>query len=369
MGSSPAVAATPRIDFYSDTLTKPSRAMRLAMADAEVGDEQKREDPTTNRLQERVAAMLGKEAAVFLPSGVMCNTIAFRCHCQPGDELILDQSYHPVNYEVGAPAALVGVQCRTITSPRGIFTVKDVEAAIRPRGSKHYPRSSCVSIEQTSNMGGGAVWPLEQVAAISALARERGLTLHMDGARLLNAVVKSGVAADRWGALVDSVWIDFSKGLGAPVGAVLAGSQEMIEQAWRWKHQFGGAMRQSGILAAGCLYALDHNVARLADDHDNAALLAAGLAKLPGFDVEPVETNMVFFSIERTGISVADFEAAMLARGIRMSGGRGLYRLRAVLHLDVTRAMVEEAVAIIGEIVAGGVAKSGATRGASGYGA
>lgn len=365
MGSAPA----PLIDFYSDTLTKPTRAMREAMMNAEVGDEQKREDPTTNALQERVAALLGKEAALFLPSGVMCNTIAFRCHCQPGDELVIDQSYHPVNYEVGAPSALVGVQLRTINSPRGIFTPDEVAWAIRPRSSKHYPRTSCLSIEQTSNMGGGAVWPFEQMAAVVDVARRHDLAVHLDGARLLNAVVATGIPAARWCSLVDSVWIDFSKGLGAPVGAVLAGSRDFIEQAWRWKHQFGGAMRQSGILAAGCLYALDHHVDRLADDHANAALLGAGLAKLPGFDVEPVETNMVFFSIERTGMTVADFEAAMLARGVRMSGGRGRFRLRAVLHLDVTRAMVEQALAIIGDIVARGVARTGATHSASGYGA
>src|SRR5512147_2693009 len=273
------------VDLYSDTVTRPTPAMRRAMAEAEVGDEQNREDPTVNRLQARVAALLGKEAALFLPSGTMCNQVAFAVHCRPGDEILLHELAHPLLYEAGGPAALVGAVLRPLPGPRGIFTADQVRAAVRP--AVHYmPRTRAVSVEQTANIVGGVCWALSEVEAVCAAGRAHGLACHMDGARLLNAVVSTGTPARAFAAPFDSVWIDLTKGLGAPVGAVLAGSRAFIEEAWRYKQRLGGAMRQAGIIAAAGLYALEHHVERLADDHERARRLARGLAELPGVAVD-----------------------------------------------------------------------------------
>lgn len=333
------------IDLYSDTHTKPTPAMRQAMAAAEVGDEQQKGDPTVNRLTEMVAALLGKEDAIFLPSGTMCNAIAFRVHCRPGDEIILDRTAHPWHFESGGPAALAGAMLNPLNGTRGIFSTEQVTAAIRPR-DHHSPRSRVVSVEQTTNLGGGAVWPLETIRAVCAAAKEHGLACHMDGARLLNAVVASGVPARDFAAPVDSVWLDFSKGLGAPVGAALAGSKAFIEEAWRWKHQFGGAMRQAGIIAAGALYALEHHINRLADDHANAQTLARGLTQIEGITVEPVETNIVYFDVAGLGVLGHNFTAALLAHGVAVSA-LGPTRLRAVTHLNVSPAQIEEAIELV----------------------
>lgn len=340
------------IDLFSDTLTKPSPAMRHAMAEAEVGDEQKREDPTTNRLQQRVAELLGKPAAVFLPSGAMCNQIALRVHCRQGDEAVIDRSYHIVNFEVGGAAALSGVQLRTIDGERGMFSVDDLKAAIRPRGTLHLPLTKLLCLEQTTNMGGGGVWPFEQFRAVSDAARDAGLAVHLDGARLMNAVVASGVPASEWAACCDSLWIDFSKGLGAPVGGVLAGSAEFIAESWRFKHQFGGALRQSGILAAACIHALDHHIDRLADDHANARALYQGLSAIPGIRAEEPETNMVFFHVDGLGMDAAGFIAAATQAGVRFSPGAGPARVRAVTHLDVDAADIAKALEIVGDLAA-----------------
>ena len=306
------------VDLYSDTLTKPTPAMRTSMAGAEVGDEQKREDPTVNRLVERVCELLDKEDAIYLPSGTMCNQISVRVHCQPGDEVIMDTTGHIRHFETGGAAALSGATPYIIQGERGIFSAAQLQAAIRP-DTNHHPRSRMVLIEQTSNMGGGSIWPLETIAEVCALAQTHGLARHMDGARLLNAAVATGIPAHEYVAHVDSVWIDFSKGLGAPVGAALAGSREFIQKAWRWKHQFGGAMRQAGIIAAAAVYALEHHVDRLAEDHDNAQILAQGLARTEGIDVEPVETNMVFFDIGRTGLTAEEFDRLLQERAVRVS--------------------------------------------------
>lgn len=334
-----------RINLYSDTQTRPTPAMRQFMSQAEVGDEQLREDPTVNRLVERVCDLLGKEAAIFLPSGTMCNAIAFRVHCRPGDEIIMDRTAHPWHFETGGPAALSGALIQPLEGQRGIFLAEQVAAAIRPTDN-HSPRSRVVSVEQTTNMGGGAIWPMETIRAVCAAAKQHGLASHMDGARLMNAVVASGVAAREYAAPFDSVWVDFSKGLGAPVGAALAGSQEFIGDAWRWKHQFGGAMRQAGIIAAGALYALEHHVERLAEDHANAQTLAGGLAQIDGLTVEPVETNIVFFDVAGLGLTAEGFNQATMALGLRFSDS-GPTRLRAVTHLDVSSAQIEEAVEIV----------------------
>src|SRR5215813_7300484 len=292
-------ATTPiEVDLYSDTVTRPTQAMRRFMCDAAVGDEQKGEDPTINQLQEMVAELLGKEAAVFLPSGTMCNEIAMRVHCRPGDEMLAHRTAHPVHFETGGPAALAGVNVRPLDGARGQFDAAAVEAAVRP-ASRYSPRSRLVWVEQTSNMGGGSVWPLERIESVAAVARRHGLATHLDGARLMNAVVASGVSARDYAAPFDSAWIDFTKGLGAPVGAALAGSRAFIDEAWRFKQQMGGAMRQAGIIAAAGVYALRHHVKRLAEDHANARRLAEGLARLPGVKLDPatIETNIVFFEL------------------------------------------------------------------------
>ena len=255
--------------------------MREFMAAAPVGDEQLREDPSVNRLQEMAAALLGKEAALFLPSGTMCNAIAFSLNANRGEAVVLDQESHPNMSEAGGPAWLASVMLRPVAGPRGIFSVDQV-LPLLSKGGTHAARTAFISIENTTNRGGGAIWPLERLAEMRALADDHGLRLHMDGARLLNAAVASGIPAATFASYVDSVWIDLSKGLGAPVGAVLAGSTEFIERARLLKHMFGGAMRQAGIIAAGGIYALEHNVERLAEDHANAQFLAEGLAQIPG---------------------------------------------------------------------------------------
>jgi threonine aldolase len=314
--------------------------MRAAIAAAEVGDEQRGEDPTTSALERRVAELLGHEAAVFMPSGTMCNEIALRVHVRPGgDEVLLDATAHPVNAEAGGPAQLSGAMLRTLEGEGGIFTAEQLEAAIRPPGDRHAPRSRLVCVEQTSNFGGGRVWPREQIAAVLQVARAHGLRTHLDGARLMNAVVASGVSAREYASGFDTAWIDFSKGLGAPVGAVLAASEATIADAWRYKQMMGGAMRQSGILAAACIYALEHHIERLATDHENARALARGLAALPGvsIDADAVQTNIVMFEVE-------DAPELVARRHERVRlGALGPRRVRAVTHLDVSREDVEAA--------------------------
>ena len=340
------------IDLYSDTQTRPSEGMRAAIAAADVGDEQRGEDPTTNALQQRVAELLGHEAALLLPSGTMCNEIALRVHVRPGgDEVLLDRTAHPVNAEAGGPAALSGAMVRTLAGEGGVFTAAQLREAIRPDGDRYAPRSRLVCVEQTSNFGGGRVWPLEQIAAVLGVAREHGLRAHLDGARLMNAVIASGVSAREQAAGFDTAWIDFSKGLGAPVGAVLAGSRATIEEAWRYKQMLGGAMRQSGILAAACIYALEHNVQRLAEDHENARMLARGLAQLDGVrvDAQAVQTNIVMFDVDDAPALVERL------RGRVRLGALGAHRVRAVTHLDVDREQVRSAL----ESIAAAIQPSG----------
>ena len=323
------------VNLYSDTQTRPTPEMREAIARADVGDEQRRDDPTVIALEERVAALLGHEAAVFLPSGTMCNEIAIRLHVRPGgDEILLGRETHPLRFEAGGPAALSGAVMTIVEGEGGMFTPDALDAAIRAAapGDRYAPRPRLVCLEQPTNMGGGRVWPVEQVRAVLDVARAHGLRTHLDGARLMNAVVASGVDAAEWAGGFDSAWLDFTKGLGAPVGACLAGSAELVAEAWRWKQMLGGAMRQSGIVAAAGLYALDHHVDRLADDHARARRLAEGLARLPGveLDLATVETNILVFAVpdapafcaalDRAGVMVIPLDAR---------------RVRAVTHLDV----------------------------------
>jgi threonine aldolase len=329
------------VNLYSDTQTRPSSAMRKAMAEAEVGDEQRFEDPQVTALCERVASLLGFEAAVFLPSGTMCNEIAFRLHIRPGgDEAILHRTAHPIIAEAGGPAAFAGAMMQPLDTPKGMFGGDDVRGAIR-YPDRYSPRSRLVSVEQTTNMAGGRVWPLELLRDVAGAASEHGLRLHMDGARLMNAVVASGVPAAEMTAGFDTAWLDFTKGLGAPLGACLAGSAELIEEAWRYKQMLGGAMRQAGIVAAGALYALDHNVERLAEDHANARMLALGLASIAGVTLDPddVETNIVIFEVEDPDRVCEKIERD----GVRM-GVVGPRQIRAVTHLDVDADGVRKAI-------------------------
>ena len=328
------------VNLYSDTQTRPTQPMREAMAGAEVGDEQRGLDPTTSQLEERVAELLGHEAALFVPSGTMCNQIALRLHIRPsGDELILDRTAHPINFEAGGPAVQAGAMIRALEGDGGMFTPAQFEAAIRVDPTRHMPRSRLVSVEQTTNLGGGRVWPQSAIEGVLEVARRHGMRAHLDGARLMNAVVASGVSAADYASGFDTAWIDFTKGLGAPVGAALAGSRELIDEAWRLKQMMGGAMRQSGIIAAGCLYSLDHHVDRLADDHRNARLLADGLAQLPGVELDPetVETNIVVFGVPDARRLLADLEGDV---ELNLVDAR---HLRAVTHMDVDDAGVRQA--------------------------
>jgi threonine aldolase len=287
--------------------------------------------------------MLGKEAAVFLPSGTMCNEIALLVHCRPGEEVICDRTAHIITAEGGGPAALAGAMVRALDGEAGVYSPAQLAGAVRAV-NRYAPRSRLAVVEQTSNQGGGTIWPLETIEAVGEAARAHGLLLHMDGARLFNAVVETGVDAARYAAPFDSLWVDFSKGLGAPVGAVLAGRRELIEEAWVWKQRLGGAMRQAGIIAAGALYALEHHIERLAEDHANAKVLAEGLADIPGVTLDPgeVETNIVMIEVSESASVVL---GRLLEQGVRVSQP-GPHRLRAVTHLDISRRDVEEAVGI-----------------------
>lgn len=334
-----------RVNLSSDTQTKPSRGMKQAMMEAEVGDEQMGSDPTIWALCDRVAALLGKEAAVFLPSGTMANQVAIATHCRPGDEILAHEDSHIITSEGGAPAAIAGVLIKGLPGERGRFSARTLEEAIRPR-SRYAPPQKLVEMEQTANRGGGACWSVEQLRLVTDTAHEHGLATHMDGARLFNAAVALKRPATEFTAGCDSVWLDFSKGLAAPMGAVLAGSKAFIGEAWRWKQRLGGALRQGGICAAACLYALDHNVERLADDHANARALARGLAQIPGIVVEEPETNLVFFDTKGTGMTAPALAAKLRAHGVLVSTS-GTYRARACLHLDVAAAHVDEALSLV----------------------
>jgi threonine aldolase len=339
----------PVVNLYSDTQTRPTRAMRNAMAEAEVGDEQKLDDPTVIALCERVADLLGQEAAVFLPSGTMCNAIAFRLHTRPGgDEVVLHRTSHPIIAEAGGPAAISGAVLCPVDGAEGMFDADTLRAHLRPPGDRYMPRSRLVSLEQTTNIAGGRVWPLEQMRSVLVVARGAGMRAHLDGARLMNAVVASGVPAREWAGMFDTAWLDFTKGLGAPVGAVLAASRELIDEAWRYKQMWGGSLRQAGIIAAAGLYALDHNVDRLAEDHANARVLAEGLAELPGIELDPadVETNIVVFGFRDAAALIAKLE-----REDVLMSSVGADRVRAVTHLDVDRTDIDTALSTVRRVI------------------
>jgi threonine aldolase len=337
-----------RINLLSDTQTRPTPGMREAMARAEVGDEQIGDDPTVNLLCERVAGLLGKESAVFMPSGTMCNVAATLSWCRPGDEILAHETAHIIAREGGAHAALGGFQITPLKGADGQFSPETFRAALHPR-SRYQPPQTVVSVEQTANIGGGTIWNKATLDEVAKIAKANGLATHMDGARLLNACVATGISARDMAAEWDSTWIDFSKGLGAPIGGVIAGSREFIDDVWRWKQRLGGSMRQAGICAAACVYALDHLVDRLADDHANARALAHGLSQINGIEVQQPETNLVFFKPDGAGITGEKMVAALRPRGVLLAMMDG--RIRACTHLDATAAMIEETVALVREIV------------------
>lgn len=325
------------IDLRSDTVTKPTEEMRKAIAEAEVGDDVYGEDPTVNRLQERVAQLLGKEASLFVPSGTMANQLAIKSQTQPGDEVIIEATSHPFNFEGGAGAALSGVQFYCIKGERGIIKASQIEEAIRPK-DHHYPVTRLICLENTHNRGGGTIFPIKEIEAISQLAKERGLLVHLDGARLWNASVASGIPLHEYARWFDSVSVCLSKGLGAPIGSLIAGSKELIHRVHRFRKMFGGGMRQVGILAAAGLYAIEHHIDRLKEDHENAKRLARGLAELKGVKIytEQVETNIVIFEIEDSQKNAYQLAEEMKRFGVLIHViGRRMVRL--VTHLDVTQ--------------------------------
>ncbi len=342
---------TVRIDLFSDNLAKPTPEMRQFMYEAPVGDETKREDPTVNLLLDMVTDLLSKEAAVFMPTGTMCNEIAFAVHCRPGDEIFMDKTGHPIHYEGGAPAALAGVSIKGLEGDRGIFSADQLKQAIRPP-SHFFPCPSLVSVEQFSMLGGGRIWSLEEIYAVTDVAREAGLTTHLDGARLLIASAATGVPAATYAAPFDSVWISLDKGIGSPVGAVMAGSKEFIDDTLFWKLRIGGSWRQPGMIAAGGVYALKHNVDRIPESLENARLLAELLRGTPCIEIEPesVETNIVFFEIKDPNMSAAAFQKHLLDEyQIRVSV-MGPQLVRMCTHLDISTENVHETAASIRDI-------------------
>lgn len=340
-------------DFRSDTVTRPTAGMRAAMAAAEVGDDVFGDDPTVNRLEERVADLLGKEAALFVPSGTMSNLIGVRVHCRSGDEMLCEAECHIYYYEQGGYAQINGVAVRPIQGEHGVLRPEQLAGRVCP-DDQHFPRTRLLCLENTHNRGGGRVQPYENIEALCGWARRGGLRTHLDGARLMNAAVASGIEAPRWAANFDTVSLCFSKGLGAPVGSALAGPRELIREARRHRKVLGGGMRQAGVLAAAALYAIEHHVDRLAEDHANARRLAEGVLQIPGLrlDGETVDTNIVYFRVDpRVGTSESVVDR-LRSQGVLMLA-LGPDAVRAVTHLDVTADDVDRALAVLRNTVKG----------------
>lgn len=339
------------LDFRSDTLTKPTPPMRAAMAEAPVGDDVFGEDPSVNRLQERVAGMLGKEAALYVPSGTMSNLIGVRLHCKPGDEMICEVGCHIYNYEQAGYAQLSGIAARPVEGEFGVMRPEQLKDLIRPADA-HYVRTRLVCLENTHNRGGGKIQPYETVEAICRWAHDAGLKTHLDGARLFNAVAATGIEAPKWTQHFDTVSVCFSKGLGAPVGSALAGSAESIDEARRHRKVLGGGMRQAGILAAGALYALEHHVERLAEDHANALRLADGIRQIAELRLSPdeIDTNLLFFRTDPAWPSAGELSARLAEHGLLMLPTSPT-KIRAVTHLGVDRRDVDRAIEILKAVV------------------
>jgi len=342
------------IDLYSDTLTRPTAAMRKMMADAAVGDEQKDEDPTTLELEEKVAKLLGKTAARFFPSATMANEVAIRLHCEHGDELIAYEHSHVLFAEVGGPAVHAGVQAKPIKTATGIFTAEDVLSAYRSIKGAHYPITKLVAVENTTNMGGGCAWSADEIDSVVNAAKDLKLKTHLDGARLFNAVIREGYLPEKVASQFDTVTLCLSKGLGCPVGALLAFDHDNLEKVRRLKQLMGGAMRQSGILAAAGIYALDNHIERLRDDHNNAYRLAERIKEeIPALEVEkyPPATNMVFFKLVTSSMTPEQFLRSCEKNGVRLSHADA-NRFRAVTHLDISQRDINAAIDIIKAVVA-----------------
>ena len=338
------------IDLRSDTVTRPTPGMRDAIARAEVGDDVFGEDPTVNALQEKVAKLLGKEASIFVPSGTMANQLAIRTLTHHGDEAIIDEGSHPYNFEGGAAASLSGVQFRCLQGDRGILKAEQIEEAIRPQ-DHHYPTTKIMCLENTHNRGGGTIYPLDEILRIKAVADRNGLLMHLDGARLLHASTATGIAPHSYAKPFDSVTLCLSKGLGAPIGSMVAGSRDFIDLVHRYRKMFGGGMRQVGIIAAAGLYALEHHVDRLKEDHEHAKIVANALSKLPGVAINPlhVETNIVVFDISPSGLDLQQVVEALKAKGVLVIPF-GKNRLRAVPHLDISREGIDKAISAFREV-------------------
>ncbi|MBD3290224.1 low-specificity L-threonine aldolase [candidate division KSB1 bacterium] len=337
------------IDLRSDTVTRPSPEMRKVMSEAEVGDDVWGDDPTVNRLQERVAGMLGMEAALFVPSGSMANSVSILAHTSRGDEVLMEKESHTFNYEVAAPAVIGGLQVHPLIGKSGVLEPEQIESAIRPM-DVHNPSTKLVVLENTHNRGGGKIYPLDKFAAIREIANKHNLAMHLDGARIFNACVATGISPKEYARHFDSLMFCFSKGLGAPVGSIVAGSKEFIEKAHRYRKMLGGGMRQIGILAAAADYALDHNVERLQEDHEHAQILANALASVKDFSIDPsaVETNIIIFEVNGS-LSVQDVIDRLAEKGVLMIPFGSKY-VRAVTHLDVSREDVEFAAKVAQEI-------------------
>ena len=338
------------IDLRSDTVTKPTAAMRKAIAAAEVGDDVFGEDPTVNALQDKVAKILGKETALFVPSGTMANQLAIKSHTQPGDEVIIEGSSHPYNFEGGGSAALSGVQFHCLKGVRGILEASQIEQAIRPE-DHHFAVSRLVCLENTHNRGGGSIYPVERLREISVLAKAKGLSVHLDGARLWNASVASGIQPRDYAQWADSVSVCLSKGLGAPVGSLVAGSRAFVDRVHRFRKMFGGGMRQVGILAAAGIYALDHHMERLKEDHLNARRLAMGIKDLKGVSIRPeeVETNIVIFDISGSGMAGPELTEEMKKEGVLIHAF-GKTQIRLVTHLDVSKEDIDIALKALAKV-------------------
>ncbi|MGH2568481.1 MAG: threonine aldolase family protein [Bacteroidota bacterium] len=340
------------IDLRSDTVTKPTPDMRKAMAEAEVGDDVFGEDPTVNLLQERVASLLGKESALFVPSGVMANQLAIKTHTLPGEEIIVESGSHIFNYETAAPSFISHVQVHTLAGRRGVLHVEDLVPAIR--SSAYYmPRTSLICLENTHNKAGGTIYPIEEIKRIHTFARGRSLALHLDGARLWNASVATGISPKEYAQYFDSVSVCFSKGLGAPVGSALAGSRSLIEAARKFRKVLGGGMRQAGVIAAGALYALEHHVERLQEDHEKAKLFAQEVSGLAGFaiDLEGVQTNIVIIEVGASEKTPAQILETLRTKRVLLTE-MSHSAIRAVMHMDVTMEDVKKAAHIVHSLFA-----------------
>ena len=339
------------VDLRSDTLTRPTEEMRRYMMGAEVGDDVFAEDPTINRLQEKIAQLSGKEAALFVTSGTQGNQVCINAHTQPGQEIILDRNAHIANYECGAPAMLAGVQLHTIEGKNGIITAEQVERALRPPDD-HYPQTGLICLENTHNRAGGVIYPLEEIRRISELARRKKLPLHLDGARLWNASAATGISIEEYCRYFDSVSLCFSKGLGAPVGSIVVGDREFIKRAHFYRKAYGGGIRQGGILAAAALYALEHHLPLLKEDHRRARLLAEGIAGLRGIsvDFDTVQTNILIFEVDPKKITADALVKKLGEQGVKMFTF-GPTRIRAVAHLEISDEDIEYAIGVFKRVL------------------